>query len=426
MKTTRPISATATITGLVGLVAGGLAIVALRGWNEAPYIKTLTVMALVALPMIAVDAGLFHTWRNPSTGLAPGPVNAFHLERFLRKLVGFWLTIGALAFVYWLLPEYSRDFFQPFFGAARFALSILVVASPLYIAFVDRRQIEPNDAYAELGALAGGTLPADWSKLLAHAKAWTIKGFFLPLMFVFLNNFLVDLWATPAPFAFAKFSDLYDRFYQIFFMIDVMFAVVGYVMTLRLLDTQIRSSEPTVFGWVICLVCYEPFYNQIGNSYLNYESDNFFWGDLLGPFPAAYAIWGSVILILLLTYAWATMAFGLRFSNLTNRGIITHGPYALMKHPAYVSKNISWWLISIPFLSQASWPDTFRQTILLGLVSTIYLCRAITEERHLSREPAYREYQAWIRENGLWARVLRLARGRRLGEPSSAAPQVRS
>lgn len=34
-------------------------------------------------------------------------------------------------------------------------------------------------------------------------------------------------------------------------------------------------------------------------------------------------------------YAWATIMFGGRFSNLTHRGIITNGPYPWTKHPAY-------------------------------------------------------------------------------------------
>jgi protein-S-isoprenylcysteine O-methyltransferase Ste14 len=241
-------------------------------------------------------------------------------------------------------------------------------------------------------------------------------------MFVFLTNYFADLWSSPTPLAFTWFSEFYDWFYQNLFLVDTLFCVVGYILTLRLLDSHIRSSEPTAFGWVICLMCYQPFYDQIGPRYLNYESDNFYWGDLFGPYPVIYVVWGSVILLLLAVYASATMSFGLRFSNLTNRGIITQGPYALMKHPAYVTKNISWWMISIPFLSRESWPDTLRQTVLLGLVSTIYLCRAITEERHLAREPAYREYQAWIREHGLWARMKRLAGFGRFGEVAVDAP----
>ena len=54
-----------------------------------------------------------------------------------------------------------------------------------------------------------------------------------------------------------------------------------------------------------------------------------------------FIIWGAILVVLTGIYAWATMAFGLRFSNLTHRGILTHGPYAFTKHPAYMSKNAS-------------------------------------------------------------------------------------
>ena len=43
-----------------------------------------------------------------------------------------------------------------------------------------------------------------------------------------------------------------------------------------------------------------------------------------------------------------------RFSNLTHRGIITNGPYRYSKHPAYLAKNLSWWLVSMPFMITVS------------------------------------------------------------------------
>ncbi len=49
-------------------------------------------------------------------------------------------------------------------------------------------------------------------------------------------------------------------------------------------------------------------------------------------------------------YAWATLAFGIRFSNLTYRGVLTNGPYRFTRHPAYVSKNLFWWLSVLPFM----------------------------------------------------------------------------
>jgi steroid 5-alpha reductase family enzyme len=112
---------------------------------------------------------------------------------------------------------------------------------------------------------------------------------------------------------------------------------------------------------------------------------------------------GSVIIVLSLIYALATVAFGLRFSNLTHRGIITDGPYRLSKHPAYLTKNLSWWLISVPFALNDGWASAVRHSILLLLLNVVYFLRARTEERHLSRDPAYVAYAEWINEHGLLA-----------------------
>jgi protein-S-isoprenylcysteine O-methyltransferase Ste14 len=123
-------------------------------------------------------------------------------------------------------------------------------------------------------------------------------------------------------------------------------------------------------------------------------------------------VWGTAILVLVGIYLLATVAFGLRFSNLTNRGIITSGPYRWVKHPAYLSKNLSWWLISVPFVAGAGWVVAVQSCALLVCVNLVYFLRAKTEERHLRADPAYRDYEAFIAEHGLVA-VLRRAIGMR-------------
>ncbi len=42
----------------------------------------------------------------------------------------------------------------------------------------------------------------------------------------------------------------------------------------------------------------------------------------LSSFPAVQVVWGCAILALTATYLWATILFGIRFSNLTHRGIL--------------------------------------------------------------------------------------------------------
>ncbi|MDX8395503.1 MAG: isoprenylcysteine carboxylmethyltransferase family protein [Mariprofundaceae bacterium] len=94
----------------------------------------------------------------------------------------------------------------------------------------------------------------------------------------------------------------------------------------------------------------------------------------------------TIILLLFSIYIWATMALGFKFSNLCNRGIINHGPYHFMRHPAYTAKNLAWWLDNTHVLSNI-WA-----CIALLLSNGIYILRALTEEKHLIQDSAYKTY----------------------------------
>ena len=61
----------------------------------------------------------------------------------------------------------------------------------------------------------------------------------------------------------------------------------------------------------------------------------------------------TLILILMAIYSWASLSLGFKASNLTNRGIVSHGPYKYIRHPAYICKNLAWWLGGLPFLITA-------------------------------------------------------------------------
>ena len=66
-----------------------------------------------------------------------------------------------------------------------------------------------------------------------------------------------------------------------------------------------------------------------------------------------------------------------------------------MRHPAYICKNLSWWIQGIPEAGAnlVSNPHAaIAQIFHLILSFALYATRAWTEERHLMRESHYREY----------------------------------
>ncbi|MFO1151206.1 MAG: isoprenylcysteine carboxylmethyltransferase family protein [Alsobacter sp.] len=401
----RPRSVTSGLTAGAGFFAANTSIACLWGseWPVTAKMLAVVVMTAAAMMVVEVRQG---SLLLPRPGSARGPLFSLAcLNRLFRKAIALASIILGVAFLYAIFPEYSAAFYGRFWEMLRLAAPVLAIAVPFYLIYVDAGQADPEDAYAQLGALlTAQSVPHEWDSVRNLLLGWLVKAFFLPIMAVYLCGNLEALWATEWA-QLTTMKGVWDSSYNYLFLIDLLWAVVGYSCTLRLLGTEIRSVESTVGGWVTCLVCYQPFVGLLGSAYLASESDHFYWGNLTEPYPVLCALWGGTILVLTAIYVWATVSFGLRFSNLTNRGIITSGPYRWTKHPAYITKCISFWLISIPFLSTQGWWAAVSQSVLLAAGNAIYYARAKTEERHLSKEPAYRDYAAYIAKHGLLARI---------------------
>jgi protein-S-isoprenylcysteine O-methyltransferase Ste14 len=203
---------------------------------------------------------------------------------------------------------------------------------------------------------------------------------------------------------------------EVMFLFDIAYAALGYVVTMRVLDSHIRSSNPHLAAWVFALVCYSPFLVMGTGGPLDYRGGITWTGWLAGS-ELALALWGAALVALATVYAWATVVFGLRFSNLTHRGILTNGPFRFFRHPAYLTKNVFWWMVFMPFLSQAGPADALRNCLMLLAVNFIYYMRARTEEWHLMEDPDYRAYSAWIAQHGVLPRLGRAMFGRGIFGP---------
>jgi protein-S-isoprenylcysteine O-methyltransferase Ste14 len=400
---TPPVSATHGAVAAAGLAAFFVALAGIYHWR--PFGNNLVDSALLLLGVTAgalllADLGWQKVYRRASTGLDFSRSNP-SWPRTLTKLLGLLGSLGFLALLYWAFPEYRGAYYDSYYAMLRRVLPAVLVLAVPYFYFVDRHMRNPRDGYWQLGRL----LRLDWrtvdrAVLGQHLLGWLVKGFFLPLMFTYLcqdlGRFLGYDFARPG------FVDMwYEVLYDSCYFVDVALVSIGYMLSLRLADTHLRSAEPTMLGWAAALLCYDPFWSLVGRQYLSYQG-GMNWVGWLGSSPLLYGVWGVLILILTGIYVWATIVFGGRFSNLTHRGIITNGPYRWTKHPAYVAKNLSWWLISVPFLVQGSALESLRHCVLLLGLNGVYWLRAVTEERHLGRDPEYQRYAEWIDRHGLF------------------------
>ena len=410
---TRPASPVSTATGFVGVGATALLLVAFSGSDVPLNIQALALLATLIASMALWSILVERVHLNPTTGLdfsSPRPLSDT-LATTTVKLAGLYATWAVIALLYFSIRTYRYSDYDLYFGVLIGLGPLIVTAAIPYVFYVDRYMREPHDTLWHAGRWVLNRKDADPAMLREHVRSWTIKAFFLALMFSgtpsqmgFVTNVsMADVVADPVSFALWAI--------ELMFLFDVTFALIGYVVTSRLLDAHIRSSNPYVSAWVFALVCYPPFILMDDLGPLDYRGALSWVGWFAGN-TTALAIWGAALVLLTTFYAWATVIFGLRFSNLTHRGILTNGPFRFFKHPAYLSKNILWWMVFMPFLSMNGTADIIRNcTMLLG-VNVIYYMRARSEEWHLMADPDYRAYSAWIAENGVLPRLRRAYFGR--------------
>ncbi|MEM9501804.1 MAG: DUF1295 domain-containing protein [Pseudomonadota bacterium] len=368
----------------------------------------LTSLLFIAGPMAVWSILVDRVHMRPSTGIdwsLKRPV-ADILPISVVKIGGLWATWAIIGALYCLCRWYWSGQYLFAMDVLAFAIVPMVVLAVPYVIWLDRFMVEPNDTTWHFGAMLIGREEWDPEQIKKHWRAWTIKAFFGAFMISILpGGFATIVEAQPAQII-DNPVEIGILLITLLFVIDVQIGTVGYLFTLRPLDAHIRSGNPFLGGWLAALLCYPPFvWGLIGNNnqILSYESNVSGWGHWFAGNEPMLWIWAAWLVLLTLVYAWATVAFGIRFSNLTYRGVLTNGPYRYTRHPAYLSKNLYWWCSVMPFLVMSGSPvDAIRNTFFLVLVNAIYYWRARTEEAHLlAEDPKYREYYDWMEANGM-------------------------
>lgn len=405
----RPPSAVSTGVGVAGLAGLAAWLIAARVWGmDGPY-AALVALVCCALPMIGWSLAIDRVHRHASTGIDWSRPRAWRdtRETSLTTLAGLYATWGGIAIVYGVERFYWEGNFAFAMWCFSGAAPVVAVLAVPYVLWLDRYRIEPRDGAWHLGAWLTGQAGVEREAIYGHLRSWGVKAFFLAFMLAIVpGNFAGFIHADIAqlrrdPVALAQWL------IGLMFVIDVAFATVGYILTLRPLDSHIRSANPFAAGWAAALICYPPFILMDGGGPFDYHPGTQEWTDWFAGHPWLLAGWGALLVVLAGVYAWATVAFGLRFSNLTHRGILTHGPYAWSRHPAYLAKNLFWWSSTLPVLTLGSAVDAVRATLLMAAVSGVYYWRARTEERHLGIDPDYRAYSAWMTRHGAVPRFFR-------------------
>ncbi|MFA6458638.1 MAG: methyltransferase [Patescibacteria group bacterium] len=318
------------------------------------------------------------------------------LQRTVAHYFGNFLIFTVFLGVY-SFHSYYRDFLSDeVLTVLKFFFSVyLVLGLPYYLIRFHFFSTEIDYARDKLVVLVnfifrGKRSPENRAAARTAALSYLVKFFFLPLMLnFFFQHFqkLLELWHTANPdqsFVSFFWQWGYDFIFQTIFLIDTAVFAFAYAFEFRFLHNRIRSVDPFVSGWVVALICYPPL-NSVADKFISLDKaftlfDNVWVTDALK----------IGVLIAFLIYVWATLALGFKASNLTNRGIVTSGPYRFVRHPAYAAKNLAWWFEFLPFL------DLGTFVALLGW-NAIYILRALTEERHLSADPDYRRYAKKVR-----------------------------
>ncbi|MFZ1075096.1 MAG: hypothetical protein WAN50_01860 [Minisyncoccia bacterium] len=366
--------------------------------NEA---LSILIVATIIVVMMAIEwlRGPKHTFK-------------YSIRQCLPHSAITWLgTLAGLAVIlaaWGTLAEYQNAYYAPFFQMLPLILIAAPAVSAFFILAADCIYGPSMRGGYQLGLVVlGRTREVDWHAVRDDIIMWLIRGFFLPI------NFCELVWSI-GMFRGNELSLLQNSFaageyYLLVMVYALIIAAVtpGYLFGSRLIRTETKAVSHSWFGWMVTLACYQPFEAAFFVSWFDYNPTvpNPVWMQPwvthLQNVPFALAAVGGAILLFSFVHLWGEAQFGLRSSNLSNRGIITTGPFRICKHPIYASKCMVWLLIWLPFVSGVNLFDDVRLAILFACICGIYCMRSLAEEELLSADPDYVAYALWMDEHGL-------------------------
>lgn len=329
--------------------------------------------------------------------------NPVNTTRIRNKVIVVLLQFIAVYIYAFLVTQVGLAWYAAFVNDLFLSFPFIIILSVYYVYFVDRRLIEPEDEYAKIGAMLNKKIPVNKTVLRSFFLKTSVKIVFIPFMYSgFLGNLSIVL-NTALQFNADAMSLLLFNFG---ISIDMLIGIFGYLFSSVIINNQIIDTDSNLLGWIFALLCYPPLVWIMRQ--VNDQQDNLIWSDILPHGSMIFWLMFVVINLTWVVYWLATFEFGMTFSNLSYRRLINKGVYRYTKHPAYISKNIYWWLYTLPFMGVAFVSVEWWKNVLgLTFVSLIYYGRAKSEERHLMKFPEYRHYCNEIDKKGIfrWLKI---------------------
>lgn len=183
--------------------------------------------------------------------------------------------------------------------------------------------------------------------------------------------------------------DTGDVWLKLIMTLTLIILAFSYLTESDLLKNRVKSADTTPLGVLSCLLCYYPVI-LLTNKFIQ-VTDN-----------PQLPVNNTVLLAVLLVFSIianlgiliSVISLGTKSGNLTNRGIVTRFPYNIVRHPDYAMQILFILTTTVPLYTNGEYGTLSKITMGFATLAWIYLyyLRAITEERHLIKDEAYKAY----------------------------------
>lgn len=266
---------------MLGFFCLGLALVVLL----APTVSSQLEWAARFLFAITVVPGLFFAVRAARKSWCANQLSG-DPERCQAKRVSLTVLLLAPLLYALVIDVLGLPLYSIFIWDYLFVLPVLLLVLPIYVRWSDQRLAVPEDGYARLGRVILGRKPWCWLEHKPLLLAWSVKTLFIPVMYGGLQLMLYELLIHRPSL---NPVHLIAWLFTFGLTFDILIATIGYICTSRLLGTDVRSTDDTWSGWLVCMICYPPLWFIMKAA--REQAEKVTWNQWLSPDQIIYWIW---------------------------------------------------------------------------------------------------------------------------------------